>query len=128
MTRKRAFFIAQLAAGMLPEDAAASAGYGAEYARKLYDDPQTAKAVAERREYVEAQKAAQEAALAATDEDKTPYAVLMRIAMDPLQDPRVRIAAIRALSVAPGGATYEEAVPIIIDDWGGSDEKDLTDG
>ena len=116
MTRKRAFFVAQLAAGMEKEAAAASAGYGEAYARKLFDDPQTLKAVEQRREYMQEVKAAQAARKSHKAAAQTPMEVLKSLAMDPLQDPRVRISAVRAMAGLDDRRESMKDVVQIIDD------------
>lgn len=116
MTEKRARYVAQVAAGMEPEAAAAQAGYGAAYARQVASNPETQRAIEARRAYLQQAKRP-----AAEPTGETPMEVLRAIAYDPLQDAKIRIQAIQAMerlerSGAELAAMKIAKRPIIIDD------------
>ena len=97
MTRKRQIFVAQLAAGSMPEDAARAAGYTPAYAAALAAREDVQEVVRKRRAYMDALRD-RRAADGALEGPREPSLVLEELAYDELQDPRVRIAAVRALS------------------------------
>jgi hypothetical protein len=94
MSYKRERLIAALYVGKTPEEAAAEAGYGEKYARHLAASREVREAIERRRRFE-----AQRAEAAAEAPPKTPQDVLEGMAYDALLDPRVRIAAIKALAM-----------------------------
>ena len=104
MTRKQRAFVEAVREGLGLEEAAARAGYGVEYAQRLLEEP------------------AIKAAIDAPDlpepvSDRTPEDMLRRVALDPTQDDRVKIAAARALYVQEREKKpVLDTKPVIIDD------------
>ncbi|HIS04008.1 MAG TPA: hypothetical protein IAA75_08945 [Candidatus Pullichristensenella avicola] len=116
MTRKRQIFVAQLAAGSMPEDAARAAGYTPAYAAALAARDDVQEVVKRRRAYIDAMRERRNAE-GALEGPREPGQVLEELAYDELQDPRVRIAAVRALSqLHRNDESGEPRTVIILDD------------